>query len=291
MLQSGLAADIVLIDIDRARAEGEATDLSHAAHFSQARVRVGEYADCKDATAVIITAGVNQKPGQTRLDLIRTNYALFEDIVPQVAKAGPETLLIVATNPVDVLTHAATHLSGFPAHRVIGTGTSLDTTRFRWELGRHYGINPRSVHAFVVGEHGDSQLPIWSLATISGMRLTDYCSQAGKTYDSVAMEACAARTRNSAYEIIERKGKTNYGIASVIVSLVGPIVNNAETIMTVSQVGTYGGVVDVALSMPCRINRQGAHQGVPLLLDESEATLLRESALSIKSAIDSVAHN
>lgn len=231
---------------------------------------------------------MNQKPGQTRLDLVRTNHALFASVVPAVAAAAPDTILIIATNPVDVLTHAATKLSGFPPHRVIGTGTSLDTTRLRRELGSQFGISPRSVHAFVLGEHGDSQLPAWSLATISGMRLPDYCAQAGVAYDADAMEACAARTRRAAYEIIERKGKTNYGIASVLVSLVEPIVKDADAIMTVSQVGTYAGVGGVALSMPCRVGRHGAFQGVPLLLNERETELLKKSALSVKEVIDSV---
>ncbi|KAI5460183.1 L-lactate dehydrogenase [Mariannaea sp. PMI_226] len=288
LLLSDLATDIVLIDIDTHRAEGEVADLSHAAHFAQAKVRAGDYPDCAGATAVIITAGVNQKPGQTRLDLVRTNHSLFEDVVPRIAQASPDTILVIATNPVDVLTHAAARLSGFPAHRVIGTGTSLDTTRFRRELGRHFGLSPRSVHAFVVGEHGDSQLPVWSLANICGMRLPDYCRQAGRPHDEEAMEACAARTRHAAYHIIERKGKTNYGIASILVSIIAPIVTDGDAIMTVSQIGSYAGVDDVALSMPCRIDRHGAHQEVPLLLDEKETELLRKSALCIKDVITSV---
>jgi len=289
LLLSGLAAEIVLIDINKERALGEVMDLSHAAHFAQARVRVGEsYDDCADATAVVITAGVNQKPGQTRLDLVKTNYALFEDIVPKIAAAAPDTILVVATNPVDVLTHAAQRLSGFPVQRVIGSGTAMDTTRFRHELGKHYGVNPRNVHAVIVGEHGDSQLPVWSLATISGMRLKDYCDQAGKAYDKAVMEECSTRTRQAAYEIIQRKGKTNYGVASVLVSILEPIITNGDAIMTVSRVGTYAGVEDVALSMPCKLNREGAHQDVPLLLNEEEREALRKSALSIKEVLDSV---
>lgn len=288
LLLSDLATEIVIVDIDKMRAEGEVSDLSHAAHFSQAKVRTGDYADCAGATAVVITAGVNQKPGQTRLDLVKTNYALFADVVPRIAVAAPDTILLVATNPVDVLTHAATRLSGFPSHRVIGTGTSLDTTRFRRELGNHFDISPRSVHAFIVGEHGDSQLPVWSLAAISGMRLPDYCRQAGRVHDESAMAACAARTRSAAYEIIERKGKTNYGIASVLVSIIEPIVTNADVLMTVSQAGSYAGVDGIALSMPCKINCNGAFQEVPLLLNEKESDLLRESAMSIKVVISSM---
>ena len=246
------------------------------------------YADCANAAAVIITAGVNQKPGHTRLDLVKTNFGLFQSIIPQIAAAAPDTILIVATNPVDVLTHAALKLSGFPVQRVIGSGTAMDTTRFRHELGKSYGVNPRNVHAVIIGEHGDSQLPVWSLATIAGMRLKDYCTQAGKKLDPEAMEACSKRTREAAYEIILRKGKTNYGVASVLVSILDPIINNGDAIMTVSRVGNYAGVEDVALSMPCKLNRDGAHQDVPLLLDESEKAALRKSALSIKEVLDSM---
>lgn len=285
LLMSDLAAEIVLIDIDVARAEGEVRDLNHAAHFAQARVRAGGYADCVGAAAVIITAGVNQKPGQTRIDLLKTNHALFESIVPPIARYAPDTVLVIATNPVDVLTHSAARLSGFPAERVIGTGTFLDSNRFRAELGAYYHIHPKNIHALIIGEHGDSQLPVWSLATISGMRLKDYCAQAGVEYNQDAMDACAQRTKAAAYEIIQRKGKTNYGVASVLVKIVEAIVTDGDAIMTVSRVGEYEGVADIALSMPCKVNREGAHQEVPLLLNESEKAALRKSALTIKEAI------
>ncbi|KAK4462945.1 hypothetical protein QBC42DRAFT_325636 [Cladorrhinum samala] len=288
LLLSGLAAEIVLIDIDKSRALGEVTDMSHAAHYAQARVRVGEYEDCAGATAVIVTAGVNQKPGQTRLDLIKTNYKVFKSIIPQVAHHAPDTILVIATNPVDVLTHAAHRLSGFPVERVIGSGTAMDTTRFRHELSKHFGVNPRNVHAVIVGEHGDSQLPVWSLASIAGMRLRDYAAQKGIPYDEQEMEACSRRTKDAAYEIIQRKGKTNYGVASVLVSILEPIITNGDALVTVSRVGSYAGVDDVALSMPCKLNRSGAHQDVPLLLDEKEKEALRKSAESIKAVLDAL---
>ncbi|GAB1310639.1 L-lactate dehydrogenase [Madurella fahalii] len=288
LLLDGLAAEIVLIDIDKNRALGEVMDLSHAAHFAQARVRAGEYEDCAGAAAVIITAGVNQKPGQTRLDLVKTNYALFQDVVPKITHHAPDTILVVATNPVDVLTHAAYQLSGFPVERVIGSGTAMDTTRFRHELGKHFGVNPRNVHAVIIGEHGDSQLPVWSLASIAGMRLKDYCAQKGREYSEADMEECSRRTKEAAYEIIQRKGKTNYGVASVLVSILEPIITDGDAIMTVSRVGSYAGVDDVALSMPCKLNRHGAHQDVPLLLSEPEKEALRKSALSIKGVLSSV---
>jgi len=289
LLLSNLASEIVLLDIDTERAEGEVIDLSHAAHFAHAKVRVARgYEDCDNATIVIITAGVNQKPGQTRLDLVKTNYRLFESVVPQIAQHAPKTILLVATNPVDVLTQAAQDLSGFPTERVIGSGTAMDTTRFRHELGRHYHVNPRNVHAVIIGEHGDSQLPVWSLASIAGMRLRDYCKQAGIEYDEAAMDALAHRTRSAAYEIIKRKGKTNYGVASVLVSIVEPIVKNSDALVTVSRVGIYEGVGPIALSMPCKLNSSGVHMDVPLLLDDAERALVKKSAQSILESIDSV---
>jgi len=311
LLLSGLASEIVLLDIDQARAEGEVMDLSHAARmffffsffsmilhegmadkgleveYAHAKVRVAtSYADLANSTLVILAAGVNQKPGQTRLDLVQTNYALFSSVVPLVALHAPDTILLVATNPVDVLTHAAYELSGFPVERVIGSGTAMDTTRFRHELGKHYGVNPRNVHAVIIGEHGDSQIPVWSLASIAGMRLRDYCAQKGIAYNVEEMEAVAQRTRGAAYDIIQRKGKTNYGVASVLVSIVEPIVKNSDAIVTVSRVGTYEGVAGpVALSMPCKLNHSGAHQDVPLLLDEVERQGVKDSAESIRDVI------
>jgi len=282
LLLRGLAAEIVLIDVDTKRVEGEAMDLSHAAHFSPSRIRAGGYDDCADAVAVIITAGRNQMPGESRMDLRQANYAVFADVVPRVARVAPDTIIIVATNPVDVLTHAAFRLSGFPPERVFGTGTSLDTARFRHELGRHFGVSPQSVHAVVVGEHGDTQLPLWSLATISGMHLSDYARQAALPYDEAALDACFIRTRQAAYDIIALKGKTNYGIASVLVSVIEPVIADGNAIMTVSRVGTHAGVEDVALGMPCKINRQGAHLGVPLLLDTAEEKALQKSAMAVK---------
>ncbi|KAL2154585.1 hypothetical protein VTH82DRAFT_3261 [Thermothelomyces myriococcoides] len=289
LLLDGLAAEIVLIDIDKNRTLGEVMDMSHAAHFAQARVRVGDYEDCAGAAVVIITAGVNQKPGQTRLDLVKTNYGLFKQIVPRIVQNAPDTILLVATNPVDVLTHAAYYLSGFPLERVIGSGTAMDTTRFRHELGTHFGVNPRNVHAMIVGEHGDSQLPVWSLATISGMRLPDYCKAAGIEYNQEELDKCAQRTKDAAYEIIQRKGKTNYGVASVLVSsILRPIVTDSDAIVTVTRVGNYAGVDNVALSLPCKLNRSGAYQDVPLVLSPEEEAGLRKSALSIKEVLNSL---
>jgi L-lactate dehydrogenase len=176
LLLSGLASEIVLIDANRARAEGEAMDLNHAVPFTHpTRVWAGGYGDCAGAVVTVLTAGAAQKPGETRLDLIKKNAAIWRAIVPQVVQHNPDGILLIATNPVDVLTYAAWKLSGLPAGRVIGSGTILDTSRFRYLLSQHFGVDARSVHAYIVGEHGDSEVPVWSLANIAGMRLPAFC--------------------------------------------------------------------------------------------------------------------
>lgn len=189
LLLSGLAAEIVLIDVNRARAEGEAMDLNHAVPFAHpTRIWPGDFADGAGAAVTVIAAGTNQKPGESRLDLLKRNAAIFRQVVPEVARRNPDGILLIATNPVDVLTYVSLKLSGLPPRRVIGSGTTLDTARFRYVLSQHFGVDARSVHAHVIGEHGDSEVPVWSLANIAGMRLPDYCAANGMTYDQAVMD-------------------------------------------------------------------------------------------------------
>src|SRR5271169_4273374 len=184
LLLSGLAAEIVLIDASRAKAEGEAMDLNHTVPFTHpTRIWAGDYADCAGAMVTVLTAGANQKPGQSRLDCLQANARIWREIVPQIAHHNPRGILLVATNPVDVLTYAALKLSGLPAARVLGSGTILDTARFRFLLSQHFGVDARSVHAYIIGEHGDSEVPVWSLANIAGMHLPDYCRVHGLPYE------------------------------------------------------------------------------------------------------------
>ena len=206
LLLSGLAAEIVLIDANRERAEGEAMDLNHAVPFAHpTRVWAGDYADCAGAVVTVIAAGANQRPGETRLDLVTKNAAIFREIVPQVARHNPDGIILVATNPVDVLTYATLTLSGLPPARVIGSGTILDTARFRYLISQHFGVDARSVHASIIGEHGDSEVPVWSLANIAGMRLADYCAAHGVTLDAAAMTRIFEQTRDAAYQIIDAR--------------------------------------------------------------------------------------
>ncbi len=280
LLWSGLAAEIVLIDANRARAEGEAMDLNHAMPFTRpVRIWAGDYEDCAGAAIVALCAGSSQKPGETRLDLVKRNADIFREIVPKVAKRNPDGILLVATNPVDVLTYVAWKWSGLPAARVIGSGTVLDTARFRYLLSQHFGVDPRSVHAHIIGEHGDSEVPVWSLANVAGMRLKEYCAASGAEYNEAAMQDIFARTRDAAYHIIERKGATYYAVAAGLMRIVEAVVRDQNTVLPVSSLVTdYYGISDICLSLPAIVNRHGIARIVPLSLDETEVAAVRHSA-------------
>jgi L-lactate dehydrogenase len=287
LLMSGRAAEIVLIDANPARAEGEAMDLNHAVPFgAPCRVWAGDYADCAGAAVTVITAGAAQKPGETRLDLVKKNTAIFKSIVPQVARHNPDGIILVAANPVDVLSYAAWKLSGLPAARVIGSGTILDTARFRYLLSQHYGVDPRSVHAYIIGEHGDSEVPVWSLANIAGMRLTDFCCLQNAEYDQAKLDEIFVQTRDAAYEIIRRKGATFYAIGTGLMRIVEAILRDQSTVLSVSSlIDQYYGIDDVYLSLPTVIDRGGVEALLRLPLEEMEIVGLRRSADVLKATI------
>jgi len=287
LLMSGHAAEIVLIDANKARAEGEAMDLNHAVPFtSPVRIWAGDYADCAGAAVTVITAGAAQKPGETRLDLVKKNTAIFKSIVPQVAQHNPNGIILVATNPVDVLSYVAWKLSGLPAARVIGSGTILDTARFRYLLSQYYGVDARSVHATIIGEHGDSEVPVWSLANIAGMRLTDFCCLQDVKFDQAKMDEIFVQTRDAAYEIIQRKGATFYAIGAGLMRIVEAILRDQSTVLSVSSlIDRYYGIDDVYLSVPAVVDRGGVEALLRLELDEMEIVGLRRSAEVLKSTI------
>jgi len=280
LLLSGLAAEIVLVDVNRAKAEGEAMDLNHPVPFAHpTRIWAGDYADCAGATVTVIAAGAGQKPGETRLDLVKKNVAIFRQIVPEVAHHNPNGLLLIATNPVDVLTYVTWKLSGLPAQRVIGSGTILDTARFRYLLSEHFGVDPRSVHAHIIGEHGDSEVPVWSLANIAGMRLPAFCAAHGLAHDQAAMDEIFRQTRDAAYHIIERKGATYYAVAAGLMRIVEAILRDQSTVLSVSSlIEDYYGVSDVCLSLSTAVDRGGVEQVLRLELSPVEIEGLRQSA-------------
>lgn len=289
LLLSGLAAEIVLIDANRSKAEGEAMDLNHTVPFAHpTRVWAGEYDDCAGALITVIAAGTNQKPGgETRLALLQRNADIFAQIIPRVVEHNPRGILLIATNPVDILTYASWKMSGLPADRVIGSGTILDTSRFRYLLSEYFGVDARSVHGYIIGEHGDSEVPVWSLANIAGMRLPEFCSVLGCEYDPKAMENIFEHTRDAAYQIIQRKGATYYAVAAGILRIVEAILRNQNTVLSVSSlVNDYYGIGDLCLSLPTVVGRGGVEKVLHLALDDSEVTKLRRSAEILKSTID-----
>src|SRR5689334_3546441 len=290
LLLSGLAAEIVLIDANRAKAEGEAMDLNHAVPLTHpTRIIPGSIADCDGASVTIIAAGAGQKPGESRLDLVKRNADVFASIVPSIARANPSGILLVTTNPVDVLTYASWKLSGLPPEQVIGSGTILDTARFRYLLSGHFGVDARSVHAFIVGEHGDSEVPVWSLANIAGMRLADFAARDGKAFGPEVMDTIFRNTRDAAYEIISRKGATYYAVASGIVRIVEAIVRDQSTVLSLSSLvdGAYG-LSGVSFSLPTGVDRGGVEKVLHLELDRGEEEALQRSAGVLQSTIASL---
>lgn len=290
LLLSGLASEIVLIDANRAKAEGEAMDLNHAVPFTHpTKVWVGDYADCAGAAVTVLAAGAPQAPGETRLELIKKNAAIWRSIVPQVAKHNAEGILLIATNPVDVLTYAAWQLSGLPSQRVIGSGTILDTARFRYLLSQKLGVDARSVHAYIIGEHGDSEVPVWSLANIAGMRLPEFYKAQGIPYDPKAMENIFLQTRDAAYRIIERKGATYYAVAAGLMRITQAILRNQRTVLSVSSlIADYYGLKEVCFSLPTVIDRGGVEQVLRLELDATEIDRLGRSAEVLSDIIKSL---
>lgn len=286
LLLSGLASEIVLVDANPARAEGEAMDLSHAVPFTRpVRVRAASIDEIGEAAVTVVAAGFAQKPGETRLDLLRRNAALVADMAPRIARASAHGILLVATNPVDILTRVACEASGLPPARVIGSGTTLDTARFRFLLGEHFAVDARNVHAYVVGEHGDSEVPVWSHANIAGMPLDEYCRANGVACPPAERERIFRETRDAAYRIIERKGATYYAVAAGLVRIVEATLRGQRSILTVSTLieGPHG-LSDVCLSLPTVLGRGGVERVIGLELEPAEERALQASASILRSA-------
>jgi L-lactate dehydrogenase len=284
MMTNGTAAEIVLIDADRERAVGEAMDISHGLPFGgPVRIEAGDYPDCEGAEVVIIAAGVAQKPGETRIDLVRNNIEVLKQIIPQITAYNQECILLMVTNPVDILTYAMWKISGFPAERCIGSGTSLDTARFRYNLGKYFEVSPRSVHAYIIGEHGDTEVPVWSLANIAGMRLGDFCQATGLCHDERDLRILFENVRDAAYHIIQRKGATHYAIGAAVDAIVEMILHDQRTVVTVSSLmdGQYG-IRDICLSLPTVVGRGGVVRVLELNLSDAEVEGFCKSADALK---------
>ena len=280
LMQSGLFSELVLLDANRDKAEGEALDVAHGIPFARPmKIYAGDYDDIADAAIIIVTAGANQKPGETRLDLVQKNVGIFRSIIPEIAKRNFAGILLIVSNPVDILTYTAMNLSGLPEHRVIGSGTVLDTARFKYQLGEHLQVDPRSIHAFIIGEHCDSEIAAWSSANVSGIPIHDICEMRGFYNHEDAMKEIAETVKNSAYEIIAKKKATYYGIAMSVRRICEALVRNEKSILPVSTMlhGQYG-IEDVVLSMPAIVGSDGVETTVPIDLSPEEQEKLKESA-------------
>lgn len=280
-LNQAVCDELVLIDINEKRAKGEAMDLNHGLAFSNSSMKIysGSYSDCSDADIVVICAGVNQKPGESRLELLQRNAKVFSSIVPTVVQNGFDGIFLVATNPVDIMTRITYELSGFNASKVIGTGTTLDTARLRYLLGDYFEVDPRNIHAYVIGEHGDSEFVPWSQALLAVKPIIDVLADNSHTYAMEDLEKISVDVRTAAQEIIEAKGATYYGIGMAIVRIVRAILNNENSVLTISTRlrGEYGCKKDVFIGNPCIINNGGAKELLELKLTDEEIKKLNNS--------------
>ena len=289
LMVQGVGSEIVLIDVNKDKAEGEAMDLRHGASFvNPVDIYAGDYEDLADAKLIVITAGAAQKPGETRLDLIKKNTGIFENIVSSITKYNQDGILLVVSNPVDILTYLTYKLSGFPANRVIGSGTVLDSSRFRSLLSKNCGVAASNVHGYIIGEHGDSEVPVWSLTNIAGTKIENYCPICNQDCNDKEhnLEDISKRVKNAAYEIIEKKGATFYAVALAVSRIARAILRDENAVLTVSSLMEgYYGVEDMSLSLPTLINSDGIERVLELPLSEKEENAFKESAKHLKENI------
>ena len=296
LVMQGVGREIVLVDKNAARAAAEADDIRHAVPFAHPlEVRDGDYPDLAGCCAVVLCAGVGQKPGETRLQLLRRNAAVFHEVVPTVLKYAPDAALIVATNPVDVMTHLADRFAraaGVPPGRVFGSGTTLDTARFRTLVGTRCKVDPHHVHAYVVGEHGDSEVLTWSLATIGGVPLEAFARMRGLDLSDAVRRDIDEKVRRAAYTIIAGKGATYYGVGSALARIVDAVLHDQRSILTVcAPAADVAGVRDVTVALPRLVGGAGVLETFPLPLSETEQAQLRASAGVIRQALDELGDN
>jgi L-lactate dehydrogenase len=296
LVMAGIGSEIVLVDKNRARAEAEANDILHAVPFAhRMRVAAGDYSELTGSRVVIVGAGVNQGPGETRLELLRRNAAVFKEVIPRILVNVPDAILLIVTNPVDIMTHVAASFAadhGVPTAKVIGSGTTLDTARFRVLLGQRFGVDPHHVHAYVLGEHGDSEVLTWSLVSVGVTPLAEFCRLQGCQLDEDMRREIDQNVRNAAYGIIAGKGATYYGIGSAVAHIVDVILDDHRAILTVSAwTSEVGGVRDVTISLPRLVGGDGILATFPLPLDEKESAALRESAQVVRAAIEKLESN
>ena len=288
LMQSGLFSEMVLIDANTDKAEGEALDIAHGLSYAKPmQIYAGKYEDIADAAIIVISAGANQKPGETRLDLVKKNISIFRSIMGELNRVKVEGILLIVANPVDILTAAAQKLSGLPENRVFGSGTVLDTARFKYLLGEHLDVDARNVHAFILGEHGDSEIAVWSSANISGIPVNEFCELKGHFDHEKAMKEIADNVKNAAYEIIQKKQATYYGIAMSVRRICEAVIRDEKSILPVSRMlhGEYG-LDGMALSLPAIVGKDGVEAPIPAKLSDEELAALRKSGETLKAILD-----
>lgn len=289
LTESGMFSEMVLIDVNRDKAEGEAMDLSHGLPFaSPMKIYAGDYSELKDCFLIIITAGTSQREGETRLDLVHRNVEIFKSIIPQITVVNSEAVILVVSNPVDILTYVTLKLSGFPPNRVIGSGTVLDTARLKYLLGERLGVDSRSVHAFIIGEHGDSELAVWSGANVSGIDIEDFCTISGNSNCGM-IHNLYEDVKNSAYEVIAKKGATYYAIAMTVRRIAKAIIRNEHSVMPVSCYtdGHYG-VSDVCIGIPAIVGENGIEKVLDIPLSKEENEQLLQSVSTLKNVLSDI---
>ena len=290
LMHTGLAGEIVLIDLDQKRVKGEVMDLEHGLAFVQpVTIRSGDYSDCADANLIVVTAGAKQIPGQSRLDLIQRNADIVKSICDGIKKSGSDAVLLMVANPVDALTQVALKRLGWPRERVIGSGTVLDSARFRSMLSRHCGVDTRNVHAYILGEHGDSEVAAWSMTHVAGVPMEDYCVICRGCDPKKGHEDIFHRVRDSAYHIIDYKGSTYYAIGLSLTRISGAILRNEHSILTVSLLlqGEYD-IDNICLSIPCVVGKTGVERIITASLSEDEQTALKASAQTLRKVLNSI---
>lgn len=285
LMQSGIASSIIMVDLNKEKAQGEIMDLAHGAAFIKSvDLIAGDYKDTHDSDIVIITAGVGQKQGETRLDLIKKNVEVFKSMIPQIVRYSPNAILLVVSNPVDILTYITYKLSGFPSKRVIGSGTVLDSSRLKYEISREFDLDARDVHAYIIGEHGDSEFAMWSSAFIGATSLHDYCEINDINEDELK-EKLTKKVRDAAYDIISKKGYTNYAIALAVNRIVEAILRDEKSIMTIS---AYNSIDDVYYSAPNIVGKDGQVIRICPKLSDDEMSQLENCKKILKEVIDSI---
>ena len=287
LMQSKLFSELVLLDANHDKAVGEAEDIGHGIPFAgEMDIYAGDYDDIADCSIIIVTAGANQKPNETRLDLVQKNVAIYKSIIPEIAKRNYEGILLIVSNPVDILTYVAQKLSGLPERRVIGSGTVLDTARLKYALSQHLNVDSRNIHSFIIGEHGDSEIAAWSSTNISGVPLDDFLEMRGHMHPDMDKQEIAEKVKNSAYDIIAKKHATYYGIAMSVRRICECIVRDEKSILPISTMmhGDFG-IEDVCLSMPTILSAEGVETHIPIELSEKEYGNLEKSADTLKKII------